>query len=81
MLHDNAAPHKVKVTTTFMEGRETRVLAHILHSPYLNPCDIWFFPILKEKLAGHKFNPMQDLPKAVKSQPEGIPKEQYDMAL
>ena len=75
MLHDNAAPHKVKVTTTFMEGRETRVLAHILHSPYLNPCDIWFFPILKEKLAGHKFNPMHDLEKGVKSQLEGIPRE------
>ena len=76
MLYDNAAPHKVKVTTTFMEGREIRVLAHIPYSPYLAPCDIWFFPILNEKLAGHKFNPMHGLEKGVKSQLEGIPREQ-----
>ena len=81
MLHDNAAPHKVKVTTTFLEGREIRALAHIPYSPYLAPCDFWFFPILQEKLVGHKFNPVQDLAKAVKSQLEGIPREQYDMAL
>ena len=80
MLNDNAAPHKVKVTMTFLEGRKIRGLAHIPYSPYLAPCDFWFFPILQEKLEGHKFNPMQDLVKPVKSQPEGIPREQYDMA-
>ena len=81
MLHDNSAPHKAKVTTTFLEEREIRVLAHPPYSPDLAPCDFFLFPILKEKLAGHKFDRIQDLAKAVKSQLEGIPREQYQMAL
>ena len=81
MLHDNAAPHKAKVTTTFLEEREIRVLAHLPYSPDLVPCDFWLFPILKEKLTGHKFDRIQDLEKSVKSQLEGIPREQHQMAL
>ena len=81
MLHDNSAPHKAKVTTTFLEEREIRVLAHSPYSPDLAPCDFWLFPILQEKLAGHKFDRIQDLAKAVKSQLQGIPREQYQMAL
>ena len=81
MLHDNSAPHKAKVTTTFLEEREIRVLAHPAYSPDLAPCDFWLFPILQEKLAGHKFDRIQDLAKAVKSQLQGMPREQYQMAL
>ena len=81
MLHDNAAPHKAKVTTTFLEEREIKVLAHPPYSPDLAPCDFWLFPILKERLAGHKFDRIQDLSKAVKSELEGIPREEYQRAL
>ena len=81
MLHDNAAPYKSKVTTTFLEEREIKVLAHPPYSPDLAPCDFWLFPILKERLAGRKFDRIQDLSKAVKSELEGIPREEYQMAL
>ena len=81
MLHDNAAPNKAKVTTTFLEKREIRVLAHPHYSPYLAPCDFWLFPIINEKLAEHKFDGIRDMEKVAKSQLEGIPREQHQMAL
>nr|KAG5697247.1 hypothetical protein BaRGS_031243 [Batillaria attramentaria]KAG5697713.1 hypothetical protein BaRGS_000598 [Batillaria attramentaria] len=71
-VHDNAAPLKAKITTTFLEEREIKVLAHPPYSPDLAPCDFWLFPILKERLAGRKFDRIQDLSKAVKSELEGM---------
>ena len=75
LLHDNASAHKVKVTTTFLSEQGIHVLDHPPYSPDLAPCDFWLFPILKERLTGHKFDRVQDLAKAVKSQLDTIPKE------
>lgn len=80
LLHDNAAPHKAKVTTTFLEERRVKVLDHPPYSPDLAPCDFWLFPTLKERLAGRKFDRIQDLTKAVKSELESIPREEYQKA-
>ena len=81
MLHDNAASHNAKVTTTFLEERQIQILAHPAYSPDLAPCDFWLFPILKERLAGRKFDRIQDLSKAMKSELEGTPREEYQWAL
>ena len=75
--YDNAAAHKAKVTTTFLSEQEIHDLDHHPYSPDLVPCGFWLFPILKERLAGHKFYRVQDLAKAVKSQLDTIPKEDY----
>ena len=77
LLHDNAAAHKAKVTTTFLSDQGIQILDHLSYSPDLAPCDFWLFPTLKERLAGQKF----DLAKAVKSQLDAIPKEDYQGAL
>ncbi|GFR95056.1 transposase [Elysia marginata] len=72
LLHDNAGPYKARAIT-----RPLRVLHHPAYSPDLAPCDFWLFPILKERLAGRKFDRIQDLAKAVKSEPRTIPEEDY----
>ena len=54
---------------------------HPPYSPDLAPCDFWLFPTLKERLAGRKFDRVQDLAKAVNSELRGIPKEDYQGAL
>ena len=80
LLHDNAAPHKAKLTTTYLNERGISVLEHPPYSPDLAPCDFWLFPILKNRLAGRKFDRAQDLAKAVKLELLSIPKEQYQRA-
>ena len=74
LLHDNASAHKAKVTTTFLSEQGIQVLDHPPYSPDLAPCDFWLFPVLKEKLAGRKFDRVQDLAKAVRSELSGLPK-------
>lgn len=81
LLHDNAAAHKAKVTTTFLSEQGIQILDHPPYSPDLAPCDFWLFPTLKERLAGRKFDRVQDLAKAVNSELRGIPKEDYQGAL
>ena len=81
LLHDNASAHKAKVTTTFLSEQGIRVLDHPPYSPDLAPCNFWLFSILKEKLAGRKFDRIQDLAKAVKSELSGLPQIDYQRAL
>ena len=81
LLHDNASAHKAKVTTTFLSEQGIQVLDHPPYSPDLAPCDFWLFPVLKEKLAGRKFDRVQDLAKAVRSELSGLPKTDYQRAL
>ena len=56
LLHDNAVPHKAKLITTYLNERGISVLEHPPYSPDLAPCDFWLFPILKNRLAGRKFD-------------------------
>ena len=79
-LHDNAAPHKSRATTQALQEQGIRVLPHPAYSPDLAPCDFWLFPILKDRLAGRKFERIQDLAKAVKSELRTIPEEEYHNA-
>ena len=81
LLHDNASAHKAKVTTTFLSEQGIQVLDHPPYSPDLAPCDFWLFPVLKEKLARRKFDRVQDLAKAVKSEFSGLPKTDHQRVL
>ena len=77
LLHDNAGPHKARATTQSLRELGIQVLPHPAYSPDLAPCDFWLFPILKDRLAGRKFDRIQDLAKAVNSELRTIPEEDY----
>ncbi|GFR62645.1 transposase [Elysia marginata] len=77
LLRENAGPHKARATTQSLRELGIQVLAHTAYSPDLAPCDFWLFPILKDRLAGRKFDRIQDLAKAVNSELRTIPEEDY----
>ncbi|GFS14439.1 transposase [Elysia marginata] len=79
-LHDNAGPHKARATTQSLRELEIQVLPHPAYSPDLAPFDFWLFPILKDRLAGRKFDRIQDLAKAVNLELRTIPEEDYQGA-
>ncbi|GFR76292.1 transposase [Elysia marginata] len=76
-LHDNAGPHKARATIQSLRELGIQVLPHPAYSPDLAPCDFWLFPILKDRLAGGKFDRIQDLAKAVNSELWTIREEDY----
>ncbi|GFR79546.1 transposase [Elysia marginata] len=82
LLHNinNASPQKARATTQSLRelGIQTfQVLPYPAYSPDLAPCDFGLFPILKDRLAGRKFDRIQDLAKAVNSELRTIPEEDY----
>ncbi|GFS13849.1 transposase [Elysia marginata] len=77
LLHDNAGPHKARTTTQSLRELGIQGLPHPAYSPDLAPCDFWLFAILKDRLAGRKFDRIQDLAKAVNSELRTIPEEDY----
>ncbi|GFR87133.1 transposase [Elysia marginata] len=77
LLHDNAGPHKARATTQSLRELGIQVLPYPAYSPELAPCDFWLFPILKDRLAGRKFDSLQDLAKALNSELRTIPEEDY----
>ncbi|GFR59425.1 transposase [Elysia marginata] len=77
LLHDNAGPHKARATTQLLRELGIQVLPHPAYSPNLAPCDFWLFPILKDRLAGRKFDCTQGLTKAVNLELPTIPEEDY----
>ncbi|GFS27386.1 transposase [Elysia marginata] len=81
LLHDNAGPHKARATTQPLRGLGIQFLSHPAYSPDLAQCDFWLSPILKDRLAGRKFDRIQDLAKAVNSELRTIPEEDYQDVL
>ncbi|GFS01893.1 transposase [Elysia marginata] len=80
-LHDNAGPYKARATTQSLRELGIQVLPHPAYSPDLAPCDFWLFAILKDRLAGRRFDRIQDLAKAVNSELRTIPEEDYQGVL
>ncbi|GFR62126.1 transposase [Elysia marginata] len=70
-------PHKARATTQSLQELGIQALPHPAYSPDLAPCDFWLFPIGKDRLAGRKFDRIQDLTKAVNSELQTIPEEDY----
>ncbi|GFR67922.1 transposase [Elysia marginata] len=77
LLHDNAGPHKARATIQSLRELGIQVLPHPAYSPDLAPYDFWLFAILKDRLAGRKFDRIQDLVKAVNSELRTISEEDY----
>ncbi|GFS10290.1 transposase [Elysia marginata] len=73
----NEGPHKARATTPSLRELGIQVLPHPAYSPDLAPCDFWLFLILKDRLAGRKFDHIKDLAKAVNSELRTIPEEDY----
>ncbi|GFR64882.1 transposase [Elysia marginata] len=77
LLNDNTSPHKARAITQSLRELGNRVLTHPACSPHLAPCDFWLFPVLKDRLAGRKFDRIQDFANAVNSKLRTIPEEDY----
>ena len=63
-------------TIQSLKGEKLQVLSHPSYSPDLAPCDFWLFSALKTGLAGRILH-IQDLARAVNSQPHVIPLLEY----
>ncbi len=61
--HDNASPHTAADTITALTKWNIQTLSHLPYSPDCTPCDFSFFPKLKEKLRGHRFQNIKQLQK------------------
>ncbi|GFS02844.1 transposase [Elysia marginata] len=77
LLHDNAGPHKAKATTQSLRELGIQVLYHPAFNTDLAPYDFWLLTILKNRLAGQKFDRIQDPAKALNSEPRTVPEENY----
>ena len=75
--HDNASPHKARLTQTYLDENGIHLMEHPPYSPDLAPCDFWLFPKIKSKIAGRPFSRIQDLAKAVHSEMRTIPTLEY----
>ncbi|GFR58546.1 transposase [Elysia marginata] len=77
LFHDNAESHKAIATTQSLRELGIQVLPHPAYSTDFAPCDFWLFLIMKDRLAGRKFDRIQDFAKAVNSELRTIPEEDY----
>ncbi len=73
LLHDNASSHTANDTEDYLELVEQPVWEHPPYSPDLSPCDYWVFPILKDRIRGHKFQNLEDVQTAVRHTLHDIP--------
>ena len=80
LLHDHAAPHKVRATIQCLEGDKLQVVPHPPYTPDVAPFDFWLFSTLKTGFAGNIFWRIQDLAKAMNSRLHIIPLLEYHIA-
>ncbi|GFR86300.1 transposase [Elysia marginata] len=79
LLHYNAGPHKARATTQSLRELGIRILSHPAYSPDLALYDFWLLTILNNRLAGQKFDRIQDPKEAVNSEPRTLPEEDYQV--
>ena len=80
LLHYNAQAHKSATVQEYVKESGLDVLGHPPYSPDLFPRDFLLFPILKEMLAGHRFESRCGIGSAVYQCLQRIPKEDYRAA-
>ena len=56
LLHDNAWPNALHITTALLEKFKWDIMDHLPNSPYLVPSDFHLFHHLKKHFAGKKFD-------------------------
>jgi hypothetical protein len=54
--HDNAPANSTALVQAFLAKRHIAQVCQPPYSPYLAPCDFWFFPELKSPLKGRFVN-------------------------
>jgi hypothetical protein len=60
LLHDNVPAHRSVLVQVELAKQQVTVLTYPPHSPDLSPCDFIFFPQLKEKPRGHRFQSAEE---------------------
>ena len=75
--HDNAASHKSKVVTKYLQEERVVLLPHPPYSSDLAACDFFLFPKIKKELGGMRFERIQELARTVKSITNNISQEEY----
>ncbi len=68
LLQDNASPHTSTETLAyfFTVNLAEWLWPHPQYSPDLSPCDYWAFPVLKNRIRGHRFQNIQDVQTTVR---------------
>jgi len=64
LLHDDNAPsHRALVTREFLAHNSIITIPHPPYSPYLAPCDFFFFffPKMKLQLKGRRFDRVEEI--------------------
>lgn len=59
--HDNAPCHTSFITRDFLAKNSMTVVPHPPYSPDLAPCDMGFFPKLKIRLKGRRFETIEEI--------------------
>ena len=59
--HDNAPAHAALLTGSFLTDNNMTVMPHPPFSPDLAPSDFFFFPKLKMKLKGRRFQTLEEI--------------------
>lgn len=77
LLQDNAGPHRSRDTNDYLRSVEQSLWTHPPYSPDLSPCDYWIFPIVKDKIKGHRFENIQDVETATKRELNALPKADF----
>jgi hypothetical protein len=61
LLHDSVPAHHFVLVQEELAKQLVTVLPQPPYSPDLAPCDIFFFPCLKEKLCGCRFQSAEEI--------------------
>ena len=65
-LHqDNAPVNNSILVTDYLAKMDIKTVPHLLYIPDVDPCDFWFFPKLKEKLSGCRYETIEEMKEAV----------------
>jgi histone-lysine N-methyltransferase SETMAR len=73
LLHDSAPAHRSVLVKEELAKQQVTALLHPPYSPDLAPCDFFFFPRLKEKLCGHRFQSAEAIDTAIRDVVQVLP--------
>ena len=75
--YDNAPVHNSILVKDYLIKMGNKTVAHPPYSPDLAPCDFWFFPKLKEKLRGCRYERIEEMKEAVRKVIDTLTQEDF----
>ena len=75
---DNAAVHNSNLVTDYLTKMGIKTLPQPPYSPDFAPWDFWFFPKLKEKLWGCRYETTEEMKEAVTKVIDTLTQEDFD---